>query len=96
MQSIRENFQVPHMSNALVLKKLFALARNKPAPSREHTVPNTPTIIPRKLKLPRDAHVQWQEAPPELFISMTITRRREIEALYETLELFSRLLDEDD
>jgi hypothetical protein len=84
------------MSNALVLKKLFALAQNKPAPSRERTMSNVPTIISRKLKLPRDAHVQWQEAPPELYLSMTITRRREIEALYETLELFSRLLDEDE
>jgi hypothetical protein len=85
-----------HMSNALVLKKLFALAQNKPAPSRERTMSNVPTIISRKLKLPRDAHVQWQEAPPELYLSMTITRRREIEALYEALELFSRLLDEDE
>ena len=59
-------------------------------------MPNVPTVIPRKLKLPRDAHVQWQEAPVALYLSMTITRKREIEALYETLELFSRLLDEDD
>jgi hypothetical protein len=59
-------------------------------------MPNVPTFIPRKLKLPRDAHVQWQEAPPSLYVSMTITRRREIEALYETLALFSRLLEEDD
>ena len=41
-------------------------------------------------------HVQWQDAPPALYLNMTITRWREIEALYETLELFSRLLDEDD
>jgi hypothetical protein len=89
------------MGNDLVLKKLFALTQGKPppstsSPSRKHTMSNVPTVIPRKLKLPRDAHVQWQEAPPELYLSMTITRRREIEALYETLELFSRLLDEDD
>jgi hypothetical protein len=70
------------MSNALVLKRLFALAPNKPAPSRERTMPNTPTIIPRK--------------PPELYISMTITKGEHIEALYETLQTFSRLLDEDD
>jgi hypothetical protein len=86
------------MSNELVLKKLFALAQSKPAPSKEQRTmsTNVPTVIPRKLKLPRDAHVQWQEAPPALYLSMTITRRREIEALYETLELFSRLLDEED
>ena len=94
------------MSNALILKKLFAVAQNKPSPSKsapstpspakERTVSNVPTVIPRKLRLPRDAHVQWQEAPPSLYISMTITRRREIEALYETLELFDRLLGEDD
>ena len=57
---------------------------------------NVPTVIPRKLRLPRDPNVQWQEAPPQLWLCMTITRRRELEALYETLELFSRLLDEDD
>jgi hypothetical protein len=84
------------MSNALVLKKLFALAQNKPAPSRKHTMSNVPTVIPRKLKLPRDAHLQWQEAPPSLYVSMTITRRREIEALYAVLEMYSCLLDEDD
>jgi hypothetical protein len=84
------------MSNELVLKKLFALAQSKPTPAKERTVSNVPTVIPRKLRLPRDAHVQWQEAPPALYLSMTITRRREIEALYETLELFSRLLDEED
>ena len=86
------------MSNELVLRKLFALAQSKPVPSKEQRTmsTNVPTVIPRKLKLPRDAHVQWQEAPPALYLSMTITRRREIEALYETLELFSRLLDEED
>jgi len=85
------------MSNALVLRKLFALAQSKTAPSRKQTMStNVPTVIPHKLKLPRDAHVQWQEAPPALYLSMTITRKREIEALYETLELFSRLLEEDD
>ena len=85
------------MSNELVLKKLFALAQSNPAPSKEQrAMSNVPTVIPRKLRLPRDAHVQWQEAPPALYISMTITRRREIEALYETLELFDRLLSEDD
>jgi hypothetical protein len=57
---------------------------------------NVPTVIPRKLKLPRDAHLQWQEAPPSLYVSMTITRRREIEALYAVLEMYSCLLDEDD
>ena len=82
------------MSNEL---KLFALAQSKPAPSRKHTMStNVPSVLPRKLKLPRDAHVQWQAAPPELYLSMTITRRHQIEALYETLELFSRVLDGED
>ena len=57
---------------------------------------NVPTVIPRKLKLPRDAHIQHQAWPPELYISMTITRVEHIEALYEILEMSSRLLDEDD
>ena len=89
------------MGNDLVLKKLFALTQGKPtpstpSPSRKHTMSNVPTVIPRKLKLPRDAHLQWQEAPPSLYVSMTITRRREIEALYAVLEMYSCLLDEDD
>lgn len=94
------------MSNELVLRKLFALAQGKPAPSkstpstpspvRERTMPNTPTIVPRKLRLPRDAHIQYQDYPPELYLSMTITKVEHIAALSETLETFSRLLDQDD
>ena len=39
------------MSNELVLKKLFALAQSKPAPSKEQrTMSNVPTIIPRKVR----------------------------------------------
>ena len=97
------------MSNALVLKKLFALTQNKPAPStpppkprlpppsQGHTpMPNEPTIMPPKLKLPRDAHIQYQEYPPDLYISMTITKVAQIHALYNTLEMYSRLLENDE
>jgi hypothetical protein len=84
------------MSNELVLRKLFALAQSKPAPSRERTMPNVPTVIPRKLKLPRDASIHYQDYPPQLYLNMTITKIEHIAALSETLETFSRLLDEDD
>jgi hypothetical protein len=83
------------VSNALVLKKLFALAQNKPAPARERTMSNTPTIIPRKLRLPRDASIHYQDYPPQLYLNMTITKVEHIAALSETLETFSRLLDND-
>ena len=82
------------MSNALVLKKLFALAQSKPAP-KERTMPNTPTIIPRKLRLPRDASIHYQDYPPQLYLNMTITKVEHIAALSETLETFSRLLEQD-
>jgi hypothetical protein len=85
------------MSNALVLRKLFALAQSKPAPSKEQrTMSNVPTVIPRKLRLPRDASIQYIDYPPQLYINMTITKVEHIAALGETLETFSRLLDQDD
>jgi hypothetical protein len=71
----------------------------KPAPSpveERRTMPNEPTIMPPKLKLPRDAHIAYQEYPPELYISMTITKVAQIHALYDTLELYSRLLENDE
>jgi hypothetical protein len=55
------------VGSELVLRKLFALAQSQSSPRKERTtMSNEPTVIPRKLKLPRDAHVQWQEAPPAL------------------------------
>ena len=51
------------------------------------------TIIPRKLKLPRDASIHYQDYPPQLYLNMTITKVEHIEALYETLQTFSRLLE---
>ena len=87
------------MGNELVLKKLFALTQGKAAPAlsspKEHTMPQAPTIMPRKLKLPRDASIHHQAWPPELYISMTITKVEHIQALAETLETFSRLLEDD-
>ena len=82
------------MSNELVLRKLFALAQSKSAP-KERTMPDTPTIIPRKLRLPRDASIHYQDYPPQLYLNMTITKVEHIAALSETLETFSRLLEQD-
>jgi hypothetical protein len=48
------------MSNELVLKKLFALTQGKPAP-KERIMSNVPTVIPRKLRLPRDASIHYQD-----------------------------------
>ena len=84
------------MNNALVLEKLFALAQSQPAPSRERIMPNVPTVISRKLRLPRDASIHYQDYPPQLYLNMTITKVEHIEALDETLETFSRLLEQDD
>jgi hypothetical protein len=70
----------------------------KPAPSpvEERTVPNTPTIIPPKMKLPPDASIQFNDHPTQIYLNMTITKVEHIHALYDVLETFSRLLDEDD
>ena len=54
------------------------------------------TIIPRKLRLPRDASIHYQDYPPQLYLNMTITKVEHNAALSETLETFSRLPDEDD
>jgi hypothetical protein len=89
------------MSNALVLRKLFALTQGKPAsappPPRERRImSNTPTVIPRKLRLPPDASIQFNDHPTQIYLNMTITKVEHIHALYDVLETFSRLLDEDD
>ena len=83
------------MSNALVLRKLFTLAQSQPAPTRERTMSNVPTVIQRKLRLPRDASIHYQDYPPQLYLNMTITKVEHIQALAETLETFSRLLEQD-
>ena len=85
------------MGNALVLKKLFALGQSKPVPPKEQRTmsTNVPTVIPHKLKLPRDASIHYQDYPPQLYINMTITKVEHIAALAETLETFARLLEQD-
>ena len=50
----------------------------------------------RKLRLPRDASIQYNDYPPQLYLNMTITKVEHIAALSETLETFSRLLDQDE
>ena len=56
---------------------------------------NVPTVIQRKLRLPRDASIHYQDYPPQLYLNMTITKAEHIQALAETLETFSRLLEQD-
>ena len=85
------------MSNELVLKKLFALAQSKPAPHKgTHNVRTSRRLFRGSSGYRGMPTSNGKKPLPNLYLSMTITRRREIEALYETLELFSRLLDEDD
>jgi hypothetical protein len=69
------------MSNALVLRRLFALAQGKPAaqaqskatrstPQQGNVQMSTePTVMPRKLRLPRDASIQYNEYPPQLYLN---------------------------
>ena len=35
------------------------------------------TIIPRKLRLPRDASIHYQDYPPQLYLNMTAHRGAE-------------------
>ena len=39
------------------------------------------TVIPRKLRLPRDASIHYQDYPPQLYLNMTITKVEHIAAL---------------
>jgi hypothetical protein len=56
---------------------------------------NDIAVLPPRLRLPRDATVQFNTQPTELYVSLTITRVEHIHALYEVLETFSRLLEDD-
>ena len=47
------------------------------------------TVIPRKLKLPRDASIQYTDYPPQLYLNMTITRVEHIEALRNSADVLS-------
>ena len=46
------------------------------------------TIIPRKLRLPRDASIHYQDYPPQLYLNMTITKVEHIAALSEHCKPF--------
>ena len=48
------------------------------------------------MKLPPDASIQFNDHPTQIYLNMTITKVEHIHALYDVLETFSRLLDEDD
>ena len=54
----------------------------------------TPAATPaattmRRPRLPRDAVVQFNSYPPELYLNMTITRVEHFEALMEALNTFA-------
>ena len=42
---------------------------------------NVPSVLPRKLRLPRDASIQYTDYPPQLYLNMTITKVEHIQAL---------------
>jgi hypothetical protein len=75
-----------------------AAATTSPAAATPSTQAATPM---RRSRLPRDAVVQFNGYPPELYLNMTITRNEHIEALMETLNVyapqlqFARRRDED-
>ena len=49
----------------------------------------TPAAPTRRPRLPRDAVVQFNGYPPELYLNMTITKVEHIEALMETLNTYA-------
>ena len=73
-------------------------ATTSPVAATTTTQAATPT---RRSRLPRDAVVQFNGYPPELYLNMTITKFEHIEALMETLNTyapqlqFARRRDED-
>ena len=71
--------------------KMLTAAVTSPVPATTTapvttTQPATPT---RRSRLPRDAVVQFNGYPPELYLNMTITKLEHIEALMETLNTYA-------
>ena len=56
---------------------------------------NSVTVMPPRMKLPSDAMIQFEGHPRALYLNMTFTKAEHIHALYDTLETFARLLEED-
>jgi hypothetical protein len=50
---------------------------------------------PRAPRLPKDASISYDSHPTRLFVCCTITKIEHIHAMYDTLEHFSRLLEDD-
>jgi hypothetical protein len=73
--------------------KLLATAVPSPLPAPTSPAAATPTTqaatATRRSRLPRDAVVQFNGYPAELYVSMTITRPEHIAALMETLNTYA-------
>ena len=57
------------------------------------TTPVTSPAVTRRPRLPKDAHVHFSTYPPELYVSLTITKLEHIEALMETLQTYGPQLE---
>lgn len=56
--------------------------------------PATAKAVPtRRPRLPRDATVQFNNHPPEIWINMTISKMEHLEALMEALNTFAPQLE---
>ena len=69
--------------------KLLTAAVPSPVPAATTTQPATPAAPTRRPRLPRDAVVQFNSYPPELYVNMTITKVEHFDALMETLNTFA-------
>ena len=66
--------------------KLLTAAVPSPVPAATTTQPATPAATTtRRSRLPRDAVVQFNSYPPELYLNMTITKVEHFDALMEIL-----------
>ena len=63
---------------------------------REDTRTEAPVIAKaqaRRPRLPRDAHIQFSTNPPELYVTLTMTKIEHLEALMETLQTYAPQLE---
>jgi len=64
---------------------------------REETRTEAPVIakaVPtRRPRLPRDAHIQFSTNPPELYVTLTMTKIEHLDALMETLQTYAPQLE---
>jgi hypothetical protein len=53
------------------------------------------TVMPPRMQLPKDASISYDAHPARLFVCMTITKVEHIHALYDLLEHYTPLLEDD-